>query len=428
MNARHKKSPPSEGFFLSFQGLMQCWGVFVCFYTAAILSRTLFLLYNYPAYKSSGFNGLIHTFLHGWKLDISTAAYITMLMLALTLPWSFSTKNKGIGTKTRYLVGGIFSFLFIWVSLADAELFQKWGNRINQQALQYLSFPREAMAASAAAPWLQITAIGIGLSLILLWMNFRIYRWFSRIKYRPSLHRRLALWFISLICWLYWMRGGMGTVPLNQSSVAFSNDTRLNILAVNPLWNLGYYLSNGTRSIDFKVYQCCTQQQIRDVVNSVYRHDSTYAILNSTGTKPNILIIILESFTAQASKRFGGALNLTPQLDKIAHEGFAFERCYAGGDRTDKGLAAIFSAWQPQPWHSVLHEPEKAARLPSLSAPLNKAGYQTIFAYGGDSRFADMRAYLLNIGLTRIIDKDDFPLSSQNSKWGVTRRSDCSTG
>lgn len=357
---------------------------------------------------------LLQAFVSGWSLDLSTAVYICLLTFSLLL-----LLRKAVHRKAALnIFFWVFSFSMFTLALADAALMLKWGNRINEQALQYMEHPQEAAAASAGAPF-----AFIALQLLLALLTARlvlggIWKLSRRLPEEPRGWQLAGSWLIVLAASALAMRGGTGAVPLNQSSVAFSNTTRLNTLAVNPLWNLGYYLSNGTRKLDYHPYLCCDSIAEAAARNWAYPNDTPLLQLTAV-EKPNVLLIVLESFTAQASAYFGGKLNLTPRLDAIAAQSLALKRVYANGDRTDKGLASLLSGWHPQPWHSVLHEPEKAAKLPSLPSALRRAGYTSIFHYGGDSRFADMKAWLLAIGMERIEDIAVYPASMHNSKWGA---------
>lgn len=378
------------------------------------LARSLFLWHAAGLYQQDPGSALWQAFFYGWALDLSTAVYISLFTYAVIGILRFGAYRKVILSVIFWL----FSTVLFLLALADAELMLKWGNRINEQALQYMEHPQEAAAASAGAPFGPI-AVKFLLTLAIAWvLNKGLHYLGNRIPNKPQGWKLGLAWLLTLAFSTLAMRGGTGTVPLNQSSVAFSNTTRLNILAVNPLWNLGYYLGNGTRKLDYSPYLCCDSSAELAAKGWAYPTDTVQLQLTEQ-VKPNILLIVLESFTAQASQYFGGKLNLTPQLDAIAAESFALKRMYANGDRTDKGLASLLSGWHPQPWHSVLHEPEKAAKLPSLPMALRKAGYNSVFHYGGDSRFADMKAWLLAIGTDRIEDIAVYPAASQNSKWGA---------
>jgi phosphoglycerol transferase MdoB-like AlkP superfamily enzyme len=102
----------------------------------------------------------------------------------------------------------------------------------------------------------------------------------------------------------------------------------------------------------------------------------------------------------------------------MAKTGLSFTNAYSQGDRTDKGLACIFGGWPGQPWQSILHEPEKAKKLPSLPYFFKRNNYKTSFFYAGDLAFANMNAYLLNAGFENIFDLNSIRTNSSQSKWG----------
>jgi phosphoglycerol transferase MdoB-like AlkP superfamily enzyme len=412
------KSPPRGGFFISGDGWIHWIKTLAFWLIIAWFSRFVFMCRSWEFYRQYDTAVLLQAYSAGWALDFSTACYLTFIQFLLCIPLSFAEVTRRWLPGWLLTQGVLFSAGYFILSLTDAELLGKWGNRINDQVFIYLEHPKEVMAFSSGAPWLPI----------LLWlagaMSIAVmgYRRMLRLTFKPlkpALWNHVAVRYGLLLLLLpLGMRGGLETVPLNQSAAAYANETRLNILAVNTFWNFGYYLSNGTRNIPFERFYCCSDVEAEEAVDCLYQQDSAQRFLCRT-RRPNVLLIILEGFTAKASKRLSGQLNCTPQLDRIAADGLSFGQAYAAGDRTDKGLATLLSSWVPQPWHSVLHEPEKAARMPSITATLAAEGYQTLFTYGGDLRFADMKAYLMATGFRELYDQDDYPASQQNSKWGA---------
>ncbi|MBC7425744.1 MAG: LTA synthase family protein, partial [Bacteroidia bacterium] len=145
--------------------------------------------------------------------------------------------------------------------------------------------------------------------------------------------------------------------------------------------------------------------------------DTTISIFNVS--KPNIVVIMLESWTASAINSISGINNLTPGFDALVNEGLLFDSTYSSGNRTEKGLVAILSGFPAQPVTSIITEPDKTARLPALSSDLKKAGYSTAFIYGGESEFANMKSYLLMKDIETILDKNNFKTDQLNSKWGA---------
>jgi phosphoglycerol transferase MdoB-like AlkP superfamily enzyme len=148
--------------------------------------------------------------------------------------------------------------------------------------------------------------------------------------------------------------------------------------------------------------------------------DKTSEIIEfSNQPKPNILIVVLESFTAFASQYYTGANNFTPNLDRLSADNLSFMKCYASGDRTEKGLLAINSGYPAQPVSSLIVFPDKVNVLPGLGKVLKSQGYYNTFVYGGDAEFASMKSYFLMQGFDKVIDKKDYNPAALYSKWGA---------
>src|SRR5690606_35203046 len=139
------------------------------------------------------------------------------------------------------------------------------------------------------------------------------------------------------------IRGGWGISPMNPSKVYFSEKPILNHSALNTNWLL---LSNYLKKADNKNhYQYFSKEESKNRVKALYpkTSDSTTHILATN--KPNIVLFILESFTADVVKELGGEENVTPAFSKLINEGLLFTNIYSSSDRTDKGLIAILSGF-----------------------------------------------------------------------------------
>jgi phosphoglycerol transferase MdoB-like AlkP superfamily enzyme len=135
--------------------------------------------------------------------------------------------------------------------------------------------------------------------------------------------------------------------------------------------------------------------------------------------KPNVLFIILESFTGKFVGSLGGEPGVTPVLDSLARAGVSFPNIYAAGDRSQKGLVALLSGYPSQPTTSIIKYPRKTARLPHLARSLGAAGYRSHYYYGGELSFANMKSYLRTAGYEQFTERADFGAQEQNSKWGA---------
>src|SRR5690606_11844026 len=160
----------------------------------------------------------------------------------------------------------------------------------------------------------------------------------------PPVESRWSWWqmilggVISLAAVILTIRGTLSHRPINPSTVAYSNDALLNTLALNSLYNVCYavYSMKHEKSaaavygrMQEIVLSCAAlpQPPVLDTHPSVHHQTPT-----RTPPRPaNIVIILEESLGAQYSAALGGERDLTPHLDALAREGWAFTRAYATG-------------------------------------------------------------------------------------------------
>jgi phosphoglycerol transferase MdoB-like AlkP superfamily enzyme len=135
--------------------------------------------------------------------------------------------------------------------------------------------------------------------------------------------------------------------------------------------------------------------------------------------RPNVIVIVWESFTEKATHATINNRQVTPRFNELKKEGIYFSHMYASGDRTDKGLAAVLSGYPALNNFSIIHQPAKSAKLGSLGHYFKQMGYRNLFYYGGEPEFANIKSYILQSQYDQIVEKSDFPSSKLNSKWGA---------
>ena len=119
-------------------------------------------------------------------------------------------------------------------------------------------------------------------------------------------------------------------------------------------------------------------------------------VLNTT--RPNIMIIVLESFSGYLIGPLGGDSLVTPNFNRYVKEGILFSDFYASGTRTDKAMPAILNGYPAQPAQSIIKEPKKSQSLPSLVKILIEKGYNSSFWYGGEINFANFNSFVIGSG------------------------------
>jgi phosphoglycerol transferase MdoB-like AlkP superfamily enzyme len=379
-----------------------------------IATRALFLLYHPDKSRLLSVADIGKTFLYGLRLDLSFTAYVCVIPFLLCLISAIVQQLK-VATVIRYYTYTLLVLLSLLVT-ADLELYNFWGFRLDATPLQYLNTPGEMLASAETAPIWLLLLITIGLSgaFILL------YRAFLKGPFTQALKRWTVagISFVYLLLLILPMRGGVQQIPINQSIAYFSNNTYANHASLNMPWNLmSALLKYGKQSKN--PYQYMPAGEAEQRVQALYAATVDSSAFVVAPGKPNVLFIILESYTAKFVGSLGGEIGVTPNLDQLAAEGINFTNMYASGDRSEKGMVALLSGYPVQTITSIIKTPKKTEKLPQLSSVFAKQGYSTSYYYGGELEFANIKSYLLNGGYHRLISKADFPASSYNSKWGA---------
>jgi len=274
----------------------------------------------------------------------------------------------------------------------------------------------EAMSSVNATVLIFLVLIFIGLFASFLFIYWK--------KLAPQL---LTLSKLPLLWGLVWLiitgaliipiRSSVSVAPLNTGFVYFHKTKAFpNHVGINPVWNFFKSVAgDDSHRYSNNFYTPADLNQQFDSL--MVTHGKTLRLLSEK--KPNIILIILESFTSKIVEPLGGMPGITPELNALTKEGILFKNFYASGDRTDKGLVSLLSSYPAQPRSSIVKYPNKTQYLPYLPKVLSKNGYHTSFVYGGDVGFANMESYLTQGGFSHITDEDEFDSNLNNSKWGI---------
>jgi phosphoglycerol transferase MdoB-like AlkP superfamily enzyme len=212
------------------------------------------------------------------------------------------------------------------------------------------------------------------------------------------------------------MRGGFGIASLTTSTAYFSKNQFANHAAINPIWNVGFSI---TEANDLqRKYIFYSNQEIQNLLAPLQSGDGNSVELLKNN-RPDIILIITESLTAKVVEATGGRADIMPELNKLIKEGVLFDQVYAASDRTDKGIAAVLAGYPSLPGSSPLKYQKLTEKLAFIPAKLNAEGYRSEFYYGGTLEFANYRSFLVQAGFDKMVSDKDFPPADLKSKWGA---------
>ncbi len=357
------------------------------------------------------------TYYHALRLDLSMTAYITVIPLLVYTFWYF-TRRKKINFSWIKKYNAVLIVLFSLISIINFNIYREWGSKVNSRAIEFaIRTPNESLASSASSPIFLTLFVFLILLAVGFYLNFILIR--RQIEFsKTPVWAKFLITILTLGVNFLLIRGGTGTAPNSQSMAFFSNYQLLNHASLNTEWNLmSSILANST--VKNNPYLYFDQKQAELEVENLFKvkKDTTISILKTD--RPNVVIFILESFTADLTKALGNENGITPNLDSLAKNGVLFSQIYATGNRTDKGLIGSLTGFPTLGTGSIVTWPEKMQKIPAISQKLHQQHYQTSFYYGGESEFDNYKAFILGHQYKNLIDRNSFDQKDMNSKWGA---------
>jgi len=397
----------------------------VCYYASWLLyfqmfQRPLFLLYNRKlSTRPISVHDLPDMWRYGLKTDVIVCAYLTSVPLLASISQAFIQTDFLPQFMTFYNAAtAIVAGLMV---IADTALYSFWQHKIDASVLAYLKTLKWAIASVS-------TLYIAGSIFALLMVAGCTYCWLELVCAVSMSHGTFiahgiaesivtALTGTALIGVLVVLIRGMRRRPNNQSLSYYSNNQFLNHAALNPVYAFIYSL--GVNDKIEGAFHYTDSDECGKEFNDLYpaSHGTSEKALNTN--RPNVLFIIWESLSARFVEELGGEKDVTPNINRLSHEGLFFTRVDSNSFRTDRGLVALLSGYLAQPTTSVIRMTNKLPNLPAFPKKFKDAGYETTAVHGGDLMVFNMSEYFLTIGHDHIVSEPDFQPSMSRGKWGV---------
>lgn len=393
--------------------------VFLATTALMAVQKPLFLAWYAHMASEATWGELLGVVVHGLKLDLTVAGYVTALPLLVVLlslwvnlprrPW-------------RAILIGYFATVSVVTAAivaVDLELYGHWGFRLDATILMYLADPKEAMASIDVWTGIRQTLVFVLWTAGMMWVYVRVVRLFDGTRlggwaaaaWTPVLLLLGGLDFVAI-------RGGLEASVANVSKVYFSSNLFLNHAATNPVFS--FLSSLGARQ-DFASQYTFFDEAERAARFDALRGNSPQAepserVLRTE--RPDVAIVILESFARSIMDTDAAGEPIMPQLERLKDEGIWFENFFANSFRTDRGEVAILSGFPAQTGVSIMKLPAKSRNLPSIARSLGRAGYDTHFYYGGDLNFTNQASYMYATGWQRLTWQKDLSFDRPAADWG----------
>lgn len=373
--------------------------------------RIFFIIYQYPFLpKADNIPQLLQSFLAGYRLDLSTACMFISPVLILGTIYSFWQKNylKKILTVYTFIV----LLVICNICLADAGIYREWNAKINMQALAHFKHPSEVLNTVPTFSIILFILLTSGFTFLFF---FLYKKWIYPLFEFPlifNLKKRIAYNILFFLATVYLsivsIRGGFSGVPINQGVAFYCSNAFCNAAAINPVYNLVQDMTIVNVMPDESTYKICNNESAKKLIANSFISckENTASLLNTT--RPNLLFIFLESWSADNVASLGGIEGCTPRFDYWSKNGLLFTNAYANAYVSDQGIPAVLSAYPSASRMAVINQANKVANLPCISEELIQEGYTADFIFGGELVYGNLNGYLLSKKF-KIHEVDDYP-------------------
>lgn len=379
--------------------------------------RILFSIHNWDKFSNVSFGNWLLAFVYSIRLDLATAALLSFLPLFFLLIYFLKPAKW-----SRF---AFFTVLFLEIILCavihggEINAYTEWNHKLTTRVFTHLLNPDEVVRTAdyGMIIWFTIYAF---LEIV---FGYKLMNWFFKLKIIPNtiywlVRVPIAIFLLGFfgLGFLVIGRGGSQQIPINIDSAYYTNDYVANDLSVNSVYFFAKSFMLFNRSEIGAMFPMIPEEEAKKELKDFYSYPLEHDKIIFENKRPNIVFIILESWTANAIGSISGEKGATPHFDKLTKQGLLFTKLYATGGTSEIGNSSIFSGYPALPEISITMQPDKHRKLPSFNQDLKEWGYSSHYIFSGDLKYGNIGGYFIDHGFDTVEDENDFPRNLKRGK------------
>jgi phosphoglycerol transferase MdoB-like AlkP superfamily enzyme len=390
-----------------------------CFLALSTLTRLALRIVS-GAGAHDGVLGELRIFAVGAAYDALTFVYFAwpLVLLLWLLPRGWLALRRGKWT-TEVLCFVLLAVL-LFTAVAEWTFWDEFQTRFNFIAVDYLVYTTEVLGnIRQSYPVGKILAALAFVAVGVAWATRRARQATDDSMAFAQRSAIVGVWLLATVAGTWLVDGDMKDAGRNS----YADE-----LAGNGIYQ--FFSAYRNASLDYdRYYRTVPESEaVAQVRRALATPDATF--LSTQGidrrihnARPerrlNVVLVSVESLSADYSGTYGNPESLTPELDALTRDSLVFTRLYASGTRTVRGLEALALSVPPTPGESIVKRPGNKG-LFSLADVFNAKGYDSEFLYGGYGAFDDMNAFFAGNGYG-VHDRTEIPDARihHENVWGV---------
>ena len=372
------------------------------------------------------FGILIVFFLKNNKAGLATILSVIALFAIIFL-WLFLEKNcnpflNAAAKKIWKIYFLVATILLVFFYAVDFQHFDYLHQRLNASVLNYT----EDAKISFGMVWqtYPVVKLFLAIFIIVFVIYWLINKWYKMVRSSsPSTKYQSIFSVILFLVLAAGIWGKSSQFPLRWSDAFTFGDEFKASVSLNPVQSFFSTLQFRHSGYDEKKVRhyyplMADYLGVQKPDSVTLNYERTYTPADSNTTKPNVVLVICESFSAYKSSMWGNPLNTTPYFNELCKQGVFFDHCFTPSYGTARGVwATITSIPDVETANTASRNP---AAVDQHTIVNDLTGYQKLYFLGGSTSWANIRGLLTN----NIKDLQLYEEGSYKAKaidvWGIS--------
>ena len=403
-----------------------------CMLPFTLMRLVLFVLYRND-FQSLGVLQVLQSFAVGLRFDVSMVAMVVgiplLLFLMLPFRWSHHVYWQRLWGWFIFITVLLMLFMMAADTIYFGTVHRHVGAEIGTINSDMSSMVMLAISQYSGALFLFGLAAVAG-----------AFYWRKLTHHIPAAPSRIWLRLVSILIGLLLLailgRGGISGKPISVGEAFFSNSLPQGYLALNGAFAIARALNDSTPPPKVFMPQEEAISRTHDYLVGkdvpfdnhdypLYQRAQPATPLTKSAVKPNVVVIMLESWGAIHIDAMRKQMNLpplgvTPNFDSLAQHGRLYTRFYANGQRSIQGAAAVLAGMPTLPGMPFLGEGLEQNQQSFLGVLAQSQGYETFFLQSSDRGSLRFNAVAARAGFSTYLANEDIPELHEHKKTAYT--------
>lgn len=388
-------------------------------YIFYFFARILFYFYNVNLIKINSFFDFVRLSYHGIAFDTTTILYTNILFIVLSvLPLVINTKK--VFQKILFYLYFTTNLLMYSFNFVDFIYYRYSFNRSTRASLDTLeNEDKTTLLLNFVVGYWHVFLLFFLCAFVWIYLYKKVK--IAEVSVKPSINYFLgatvSFLLIATLC-IGGIRGDFkkSTRPINllDASRYVTHNSQADFVLNTPFAIIRTWTTNS-----FKKVNLVDKKVIDTLLVPVKQYK------NSPKTKPNVVILILESYGREYISAFNKEMKIpnyvgySPFVDSLAQHSMIYTNAYANGYKSIHGMSSII-AGIPSFENAFTSSPYSKQKIESLVSILKSDGYDTSFFHGAPNGSMGFLGFGNILGYDHYYGKNEFNNDAEfDGVWGI---------